>query len=82
MYLEYLESSMTLGFIAEATSYEELTEKQVSNFLNQRAEKSKEVIRLEKLDKIVSREIRTNMFNTSAVARALRKVVAWRPTCR
>lgn len=67
--VEFLESSIALGFITDAPDYKSLTDEQVRNFLSKRAEESKEVVTLEKLDGIVSRELRTNMRNTNAAAR-------------
>ena len=67
--VEYLESSIALGFIPGVDSYETLTDTEVRNFLNSRAVESKEVVTLDKLDKIVDGELRTNMRNNNATAR-------------
>lgn len=67
--VEFLESSIALGFITGANDYKSLSDELVRTFLEQRAEESKEVVTLEKLDEIVSRELRTNMRNTNASAR-------------
>lgn len=67
--VEFLESSIALGFITGAKDYDSLTDEQVRHFLTKRAEESKEAVTLDKLDEIVGRELRTNMRNTNALAR-------------
>lgn len=69
MDVDFLESSIDLGFITNDTSYEDLTDEQVRAFVETRSADSKEVVTLEKLDKIVKNELRTNMKNSNAKAR-------------
>lgn len=67
--VEFLESSIVLEFITDASNYEDLTDEQVRAFLAARATESKEVVTLDMLDDIVKRELRTNMKNNNATAR-------------
>lgn len=67
--VDFLGSSIDLGFIDGADSYDTITSDLVRSFLESRAKESKEIITLKKLDKIVAEELRMNMWNTDATAR-------------
>lgn len=58
-----------MGFIKNVSSYEELTDDQVREFLRDRAKERKDVITLEKPDKSVDEELRTNMKTSNAKVR-------------
>lgn len=68
--VDLLESSILLGFIKEASSYEHLTDQKVRAFLESRSVESREVVTLEKLDEIVAINLRTNMRITNGCALA------------
>lgn len=67
--VDYLQSTIALGFLEGADCYKTLTDSQVQAFVAKRAEESKEAVTLDKLYKIVKDELRTNMRNSDATAR-------------
>ena len=62
-------SEIELSFIPGVESYEELTHDELREYLEQRAVESKEVVNMESLDGIVSRDLRMNMSTRNARAR-------------
>lgn len=67
--VDFIESSITLGFVENATSYEKLTDEQLRTFLEGRVQESKDVVTLDTLDKIVKNRLHTDMRNTNAKTR-------------
>ena len=65
---EYLESAIALGFI-EATSYDELSEIDLREHLDQKAQESQETITLETLDEIVDINLRMNKKDKNSKSR-------------
>ena len=65
---EYFESAIALGFI-EATSYDELSETDLREHLDQNAQESLETITLETLDEIVDINLRMNMKDKNSKSR-------------
>lgn len=68
MDVEYLESFIALDFISDVTDYADLLEEQVREFLGDRSKESKKVVTLDKLNKVLKSELRTNMKNSNATA--------------
>lgn len=66
--VDFLESMIALGFIAEVNSYDELTDTKLCVFLEERAKKANDVVTIDMLDKIVQSAVRTNMKNSNAKA--------------
>lgn len=64
--IEYLESAIDLGFIREATSYNELTDEILRQYLAEKAEESNQAVKLEALDSIVRRTLRMDVNYRSA----------------
>lgn len=67
--VEFLESSIALGFISNATDYDTLKDQDVREFLEERCKESKETVTLDQLDKLVQNKLRTDMKNNNATAR-------------
>lgn len=67
--VEFLTSSIALGFIPDADDFNTVTDEQVRDFLDSRATESKETVTLNGLNDIVQRELRTDMRNKNAKAR-------------
>lgn len=66
--VDFLESSIDLGFIPNATSYDTITDVEVRAFLDGRVNQKK-VVTFSKLDKIVEDEFEQNIKKTNATAR-------------
>ena len=66
---EWLESTVALGFIEPIDTVEQLTDERFRAYLDSKAEESKEVVSLSKLDELVSQELRTDMRDANATSR-------------
>ena len=66
---EWLESTVALGFIEPIDTVEQLTDERFRAYLDSKAEDSKEVVSLSKLDELVSQELRTDMRDANATSR-------------
>lgn len=66
--VEFLESSIALGFLPKVDHYYTLSDKDVLIFFNDRAKECKGIVTLEKLDEIISRYLRINIRNSNATA--------------
>lgn len=66
---EWLQSIVDLGFRLEVSSYEELTDDLLQNYLSQKAEDSRDVVTLEELHKLVPDELRITMVDEDAGSR-------------
>lgn len=75
---DYLESSIALGVIDNASSYSHLAEAQVRKCPESRSQELKKVVTMEKLDAIVASELQTNMRSNDATARMLGLLVDYR----
>ena len=62
-------SAIELNFIPDVESYDELSDDDLRAYLEQRSVESKEVVNMESLDAIVSRDLRMNMTTRNARAR-------------
>lgn len=69
VYIKFLESSTALDFITGAQDYSPLTDNHVWSFPERRSVESKDLVALEKLEKIVERNLRTKMKNKIVTAR-------------
>lgn len=67
--VDYLESTIELGFIPNAKSFKTITDAKISSFFEGLANESKKVATLAKRDKMVSDELRTDMKNNDATTR-------------
>lgn len=67
--VDFLESTITLGFIKNMSSCDDLLKKNVRTFLKERAQESKSAVTLQRLDKIVKDEPRKKMKKSDAKAR-------------
>lgn len=63
---DFIESSITLGFIDAGTDYNSLTDEQVRKFLDDSCQESKDSMTLESLDAFSDRDLRTVMEITNA----------------
>eukprot|EP00171_Calliarthron_tuberculosum_P004017 IDg4017t1 len=63
---EWIESLIDLGILDNVTSYDELTDDQLQTYFDKKAEESKEVLSLEKLDDLVAKQLRINMSDSAA----------------
>lgn len=66
--LDFLESTITLGFIDDVSTYEDVTDAAVQTFLEERVKESKDAVTLDVLEKIVRTELRTNMKHSNRKA--------------
>ena len=65
----YLESLLSLGFIEGVSSYDELQEGDLRNFREKQSATSKSSMKIETLDCIVKKELRTDMRDEDDVSR-------------
>lgn len=66
---DWIESLLTLGFIADTSSYEDLTDELLRSYLEKKAEESKEVVTIDTLDKLVEDKLRIDMTDSDARSR-------------
>ena len=66
---EYLESAIALGFIPGVLSYRQLDDTTLRAFLDKKAEECKESVTLSSLDNFVSKNLKMDMQDSSAVSR-------------
>lgn len=66
---EWIESLIELGFIDKISSYDDLTDNDLREYLEEKATESKEVLTLERLDKIAANNLRIDMTDINARSR-------------
>lgn len=79
---EWLESLIALDFIPRVKSFESLSDNTLMSYLDGKAKESKVVVTLETLDKLVSKNLRTNMADTNAKSRIENLFVAYHSVLR
>lgn len=80
--MDWVESLIALNFIEDVESYETLEDKTLRKFLEDESKESKEVLSMDILDDIVSKELRTNMSDRNAKSRMRNLFVSYRTILR
>lgn len=67
--VDFLDSSIDLDFIKHELSYDTTRDQEERAFPEERPKNSRESMTVDKLDKLVANELRTNMKNSNTIAR-------------
>lgn len=66
---DWLESAVTLGFINDAESVDEVTDSILREYLDTKAEASKDTVTVDSIDALVDKELKMDMSDRSATSR-------------
>ena len=72
-----LQSIINLGFIGDVTSYDDVTDDQVRDYLEEQCESSQEVVSLEAIEDLVNAELKMDMKDKSAISRMQRLFISY-----
>lgn len=67
--VNFLESTISLGFVDNVLSYDDLTDTAVRTFLEESAKEANEVVTLDMINKIVEAELLTNVEKPNSKGR-------------
>ena len=79
---DYLESLLALSFIPGAENYEDLQDADLRSYLETQARASKQAMTIDKMNRFVKTDLKTNMRNEDSVSRTRNLFVSYHALLR